>query len=758
MGLRYLTFRITSLTIAVTVVGLYLVSRFFFLSNFVEMERNLVANDVTRAQNALEGSLNRIGLLATDWATWDEAYKFMAEGGQEFIDSNLTRETFLKQRMAVIGLFDLSGRLVAGRFFDAETKEFAAIPPTVLALLAPDTGLLADAETSEGRQGVAMVGGRPMLAAVYPILTSEHEGPARGTLLMAGWLDAKTVEDLAAATVLTMRVLPLDTPNLPDPATAGTIEVPPAAQDAQTRTGLGLVRDIFGQPALWLAVTTERDFFAQGLGLIHSSLGLLALAGLVLFLVLLAFLERRILRRLQIISTLSGRIAKGESTLRLHLPGNDELSSVALDLNMMLDRLEAAKRSLATSENRYRTLFLGIGSATVLVGPDGYIELANPAFTRLVGVPRDDLEGLRVWTDFCPEMAALFAGGIPPASQGDATVVQTLLVRGDGEIRHVLLTIAKLDGGGSSIVSLVDNTAAKLAEQELATLSRTLEQLVSARTEEAKAKTLELEAANKRLRELDRIKSSILSSVSHELRTPLTSIRGFATIIERDLDRLVETSALSDLDNHPRMQRIRANLRIVNEENQRLTGLINDFLDLSKIESGKMEWRDSAVDARELAQRAQRATAALFADDSVRLVVEVDPDTPKLFADFDRMLQVCINLLANARKFTEQGQVRLVIAPDAEDDWTMQVEDTGRGIAPEDLDRIFDNFAQAAANGHESGAGGTGLGLSICRTIIAHYGGQIWAQSTLGQGSVLTVKLPRKRLFVDPPAKTGTPA
>ncbi|KHK04211.1 CHASE4 domain-containing protein [Desulfovibrio sp. TomC] len=758
MGLRYQTFRIISMTIALTVVGLYLVSRFFFLSNIVEMERKLVANDVERAQNALTISVNRIGLLTTDWATWDEAFRFMAEGGQEFLDSNLTRETFIKQRLAFIGLFDLKGQLAGGRYFDADAAAFVAIPKDILALFTPGGGLLAEAASDTGHQGVIMVGGRPLLLAALPVLNSEHQGPARGTLVMGSWLDAATVQELAAATVLDLGVLPLDGPGLPVASTAEAIEILPPAEDAATCVGLGLVRDIFQQPAFWVSVTADRDFFVQGLGLIHSSLGLFALAGVVLFLVLLLFLEHRILRPLHHISALSGRIAKGESALRLHLPNNDELTSLALDLNVMLDRLDGAKRSLVASENRYRTLFLGIGAPTVLVGPDSCIELANPAFIRLAGVPREELEGLRHWTDFCPDMTAALSAGLTGRPEGAATALQTRFVRNNGEHRFVLLTLASLDGGTASIVSLVDNTPAKQAEQALAALTRDLEARVAARTEEAKTKALELETANQRLLELDRIKSAILSSVSHELRTPLTSIRGFTNIIERDLELLVGATSALDLGGHPRIRRIRNNLHIINEENQRLTELINDFLDLSKIESGKMEWRDSAVDALELAKRAERATAALFADGPVVLTVEVDPATPTLFADFDRMVQVSINLLANARKFTELGYVRLRIAPDAAGDWCMRVEDTGRGIAPDDLERIFDNFTQAATNSQEAEIGGTGLGLSICRTIVTHYGGRIWAESKPGQGSVFSVSIPRKQLFADPliqPGDTG---
>ncbi|OLN29199.1 Osmosensitive K+ channel histidine kinase KdpD [Desulfovibrio sp. DV] len=754
MGLRYQTFRITSLTIALTVVGLYLVSRFVFLSNFVDMERKLVVNDVKRAHNALTVSVNRIGLLVSDWATWDEAYRFMAEGGQEFLDSNLTRETFVKQRLAVIGLFDLAGRLVGGRYYDAATDSLVDVPRDVLSLLAPDGGLLAEAQSDEGRQGVVMIGGRPMLLAALPVLRSERQGPARGTLVMGSWLDATTVNELAAATVLDVRVLALDEPGLPDPATAAAIEILPATEDAAVCVGLGLVRDVFNQPAFWMSVTIGRDFFNQGLGLIHSSLGLFALVGLILFLVLLLFLEHRILRPLQHISTLSGRIAKGESALRLHLPGNDELAGLALDLNIMLDRLEGAKRSLIASENRYRSLFLGIGAATVLVGPDNCIELANPAFTRLAGLSREKLEGLRQWTEFCPDMAAALSAGLAGRGQGESPALQTRFVRNDGEHRFVLLTLTSLAGGEASIISLVDNTPAKKAEQALAVLTRDLEALVAERTEEARSKAVELEAANQRLLELDRIKSAILSSVSHELRTPLTSIRGFANLIERDIDRLIETSSATGLGTHPRIRRIRDNLHIINEENRRLTELINDFLDLSKIESGKMEWRDSAVDALELASRAERATASLFEDGPVALILDIDPATPRLFADFDRMVQVCINLLANARKFTDHGQVRLRIAPDAAGDWVMQVADTGRGIASADLERIFENFIQAAANGQDV-IGGTGLGLSICRTIVAHYGGRIWAESTPGQGSVFTVAIPRKQLFADPLVRPG---
>lgn len=759
MGLRFATIRIISLTIACIVISLYLVSRCFFLSNFVEIENKLVADDVRRAQNALQANLTRLGLLATDWAAWDDAYQFMEDQRPAFVDSNLTRETFLKQHLAAIAIFDLEGRLVVGRFWNAQTREFTTFAPELLALFTPGRGLLAANDTAEGRQGLVMLAGRPLMVAAYPIRSSENEGPGRGTLVMASWLDEQAMAVLAASTVLDMRLQPLNAPGLPitaaDAPPGNAVLVPEAAEAARTISGFGLVRDIFGQPAFWLEVTTERDFFAQGLGLVHYSLGIFILAGAMLFGVLLLFLEKRILRRLRAISRQSALVARGGAPRRLHLPGKDELSRLAAALNVMLDRLDAAKRSLAASEQRYRTLFLGIGAATVLVGRDEVIELANTAFVRLSGLDRETLEGRRRWTDFFPDASVRALAGEPWPEPAEHTL-QTSFLRQDGELRHVYLTMALLPAEGARIISLIDNTDARKAEQALADLSRDLEKRVAARTAEVQTKALELETANKRLKELDQVKSTILSSVSHELRTPLTSIRGFANIIERDFDKLVAASDGQSLHIHPRASRIRQNLRIIIEENARLTGLINDFLDLSKIESGKTLWRDSAIDAVELAQRAVRATGALFAETGpVRLTVEVRPETPKLFADFDRMLQVCINLLGNARKFTHEGSVRLHIGLDEQGDWQLCVEDTGMGIAPEDAERIFDSFIQVGDDGGEDKPGGTGLGLTICRTIVTHYGGRIWVRSRSGGGSAFYVALPRAKLFVDP---VGTPS
>ncbi|HWQ07746.1 MAG TPA: CHASE4 domain-containing protein, partial [Holophaga sp.] len=382
------------------------------------------------------------------------------------------------------------------------------------ALFTPGSPLLAGADTEDDRQGVVTLGERPMLLATHPILRSEHAGPARGTMAMGSWLDKPVVASLAANTLLDLRLCPLDAPGVPalsasgdGPSNQDGVLVPPVAESARAMRGFGLVRDISGRPAFWLEITTPRDFFIQGLGLVHSSLLLFALAGAAIIVVSLLLLEKHILRRLRAIAEQSALVARGDAPRRLYLPGSDELSRLAATLNVMLDRLEAAKRSLIASEQRYRSLFLGIGAATILVDKDDYIELANTAFVRLSSLPREDLEGRLRWTEFFPETLVRELRETVWPSAGDH-IVQTSFTRRDGETRHVYLTMVLLPTDGGRLLSLIDNTVARQTEQALADLSRKLEETVAERTEEVRTKARELETANKRLKELDQIKSA----------------------------------------------------------------------------------------------------------------------------------------------------------------------------------------------------------------------------------------------------------
>jgi Na+/proline symporter/nitrogen-specific signal transduction histidine kinase len=254
--------------------------------------------------------------------------------------------------------------------------------------------------------------------------------------------------------------------------------------------------------------------------------------------------------------------------------------------------------------------------------------------------------------------------------------------------------------------------------------SRRLEQ----KSAELESATAELKAANERLKQLDRLKDEFLSTVTHELRTPLTSIRASSEIL----------TAHPDLE----LARRQEFLRVIVKESERLTRLINQVLDLARLEAGHLEWNLELLDLRGAVQEAVAATAQLFEERRVELRTTL-PEHPALVrADRDQLMQVVINLLSNAVKFCEpgHGEVQVQVG-DAPGGYRVQVHDDGAGIPPEELPRIFDKFHQV--NDRRSGKPqGTGLGLPISLRIIEHHGGRIWAESRPGEGTTLSFTLP----------------
>ncbi|MEL7121390.1 MAG: sensor histidine kinase, partial [Bacteroidota bacterium] len=243
-------------------------------------------------------------------------------------------------------------------------------------------------------------------------------------------------------------------------------------------------------------------------------------------------------------------------------------------------------------------------------------------------------------------------------------------------------------------------------------------------------------AAEAAAKEADLAKTAFLNTVSHELRTPLTSILGFARLNKRNLEQKVIPEINKEADKAQKAANTNSsNLDIITSEGQRLTDLINELLDLAKIESGKVDWKIAPQQPRDLVDSAIHATTALFAEKSeLELIKEIPDDLPMVMADKDRIQQVLINLISNAVKFTNSGHIKLGITESQDHKITTYIEDTGSGIPSDQIEKIFERFQQVEDN--QSGKPkGTGLGLPICKEIVEYHGGEIWVESRLGEGS-----------------------
>ncbi|MGE5404314.1 MAG: ATP-binding protein [Candidatus Saccharibacteria bacterium] len=252
-----------------------------------------------------------------------------------------------------------------------------------------------------------------------------------------------------------------------------------------------------------------------------------------------------------------------------------------------------------------------------------------------------------------------------------------------------------------------------------------------------------LQASYNRLKQMDQTKTDFMSMVSHELRTPLTSILGFVNIVKSRLTNVVFPLFTPPNEKAARaVQQINENLEIVIDEGHRLTNLINDLLDIAKLEAGKIEWKMNPVAMGDLITKSMEATGPLFKQHGVIGVIDIEFGLPMVVADHDRLEQVMINLISNALKFTETGSVTCR-ARSLGNEIRVSVVDTGPGIAPEDLAKIFEKFEQGSESS-TSRPKGTGLGLAISKQIIEHHGGRIWAESELGQGATFSFTLPLK--------------
>jgi signal transduction histidine kinase/CheY-like chemotaxis protein len=273
------------------------------------------------------------------------------------------------------------------------------------------------------------------------------------------------------------------------------------------------------------------------------------------------------------------------------------------------------------------------------------------------------------------------------------------------------------------------------SQATLADYNRTLEQKVKERTQE-------LELANEKLKELDQMKTNFLSTVSHELRTPLTSVMGFARILQKKFESTLfpPLSQSEDKKVQKAMRQVMENAQIIVEEGERLTTLINDVLDLAKMEAGRVDWNMRELHVEDIIDRAMSATSALVANKPVQLCKEIDDNLPVFEGDRDRLIQVIINLISNAVKFTDQGKV-ICKARQFGEELVVSVTDSGCGIKPEDQPLVFEKFKQVGDTLTDKPKG-TGLGLPICKEIIEHHGGRLWLESILDVGSTFLFSMP----------------
>ncbi len=419
----------------------------------------------------------------------------------------------------------------------------------------------------------------------------------------------------------------------------------------------------------------------------------------------------------------------------------EELSQRGLEADRVSSKLRETLNLLLSSEERFRRIFEGANDGFVIADLATLaVSQANPRMAEMMGCPAHELTGRHLGEIFGPEIGERTEQELRVLSRAGAKAPTVALRRAGEEIR-VALSLSIIDVGEEPMILVVARDVSE-SERLLASLESANRDLEEA-NRRATARAERLDLLNEKLLELQRVKDDFLSSVSHELRTPLTSIRSFSEIL------LVYDDADEDVK--------REFLSIINKESERLTRLINDLLDLARIEAGRMNLSRKPVDLRGLVRDVTLSLSPLAAERDQTVETALDPDLPPAEGDRDRLQQVLTNLLSNAVKFGGEGS-RITIGGGRAADGMIEmwVRDRGPGIPPGEAEHIFEKFRRGGDTRGES-HDGTGLGLAICREIVQLHGGRVWVESEPGEGAVFHFTL-REASGAAPPAETGVPA
>jgi PAS domain S-box-containing protein len=473
---------------------------------------------------------------------------------------------------------------------------------------------------------------------------------------------------------------------------------------------LALIAEMSQVEAFEPADRLARDILLIGL----SSAGILLTA--------VYLIARRISQPILAIADAANQVAGGNLDSQAPVLTEDEIGILAIAFNQMTSQLRASGEQLAdysrTLEQKVeqrtseiKAIIDNMVDGLVVVNSEDQITQFNPALAGMIGVSSKALSRAESYRD----------------------------IFRDEEITHL---VASTRENPKQVFSEEFSLPERRTGKAVATsIFREVDGLDASDLEMNYLGTVILIRDITAEKEVDRMKTDFISTVSHELRTPLTSVLGFAKLIQKKLEEsifpLIQTD---DKKVNRSIRQVTENIEIIVSEGTRLTKLINEVLDVAKIEAGKMQWNMEPLAITEVIDRAFSATSALFEQKILTPVREIEANLPNVSGDKDRLIQVVINLISNAVKFTEQGSITCRVKQDGQS-IMVSIVDQGVGISESDQPKVFEKFKQVGDTLTDKPQG-TGLGLPISKEIVAYHGGKIWVESEIGKGSTFSFTLP----------------
>jgi len=678
--------------------------------SFSRLEEREVAKNVLRATEAIDSQTYYLVNTAKDWGQWEATYLFL-HGENSYIDDNLDSGTLPNLQIDMMLFYDVSGKPYYSLGADRHTSEEMEMSPAFLEALS--TELFSGASPYRYISGIVNTPEGPMLVGTSPI-TSGSTDDVAGTLVVAKFLDPELISELEETTQLSINIKDID-PDMPalskNPTfLQGSERLQIDHADEDTIIGTTLLKDINEAPLMIMEIEMPRDVYQQGQSAIHYVLYALLAIGAIYGFVLVLLIERSVLARLTLLSrNVSAITEDGSLSSRVDMDGNDELYMLADNINYMLQTLEENEGKIQAAEHenqqKMEAVLANIISGVMVIDARTHMIVdINSAAEEIIGLAKEEIVG-----NECHEFVCPAERGKCPISdlRMDANRSERMMINGEGKKIWVLKSVVPviLSGKNYFIESFVDLREIKEAQ----------ENLIHAR--------IAAETAN-------RAKSDFLATMSHELRTPLNSIIGFS-----DLMLSGSTGVISDTQ-----KRFMENIAT---SGKHLLYVINNVLDISKIEANKMELNFQVFPVESVFIEVGQLISPLADKKGLKVEFYRGEELRNICADKTIFKQILFNLVSNAIKFTpKHGNV--TVCAHINDEMAMfEVKDTGIGISEEDQSKLFQPFTQLDSSINRQYAG-TGLGLTLVKRFIELHHGNIRVESEVGKGTTFTFELPLK--------------
>lgn len=708
----------------VVLVGFGILACRLVLDGHRELEDEQIRSDTMRSADS---TLNEIQVVANklqDWAVWDDSYEYLQGTGPEFERRNITPVGFTGLSLCGMVFFDTKGELVCARSYKDES--LAPMTAAMTAAVADAVEPLKVAQTGESRSGLLSFDNRVYIVASAAVVPSTEVKPPSGVLVFVREVEQSLLDQVRKLTKLDVLMFRQDEAAAHVNKEAASLSQGETfVETSETSvSGWTTLNDTHGRPVLFLKATTPREIFSHGLRAAATLRTVLIGAGLAAIGFSWILLKWLVLRRLERVTGQLPRL--NDHVSLLDESGGDELSELAVAVNTMVREARINAAIVHNEREKLREVTACVAGAVfrIYVDLNGRLiaDFVSEGCEKLVGVSAAD--ALR---DFQLVFSKVNASEQPGVIESVMRACRTStfwddqfqIVQG-GQSRWLCakaVPFTRADGLNGLSGVLYDITEDKETALLLERQSHDLE---------AKARALEVaresaEAANKS-------KSEFLANMSHEIRTPMTAILGYA-------DLLADATA-SVKDRVEYISTIRRN-------GEHLLSIINDILDLSKIEADRLVLENAVISPLQIVEDVVQSLRPRAYGKSLLVDVDVSYPLPRTIAgDPLRLRQVLVNLVGNAIKFTERGEVRVGLQFDKETGaLSFKVSDSGIGLTPEEVARLFQPFTQADTTVSRK-FGGSGLGLTISQRLVKLMGGTIQISSQKGKGSNFSFSLP----------------